>query len=144
MTKKTMLIIVLLISLISVVIIAVWGTLPESNNQIQVENITFNDYELNDDNDKILNIIDTVTSDSPYITLTYNYAPDNALSDIYATSSSSDVIVLVDQINKELLINFSTDSAIGQNVTITIIDRKTNEFDELTLIFKIPDIVGGD
>jgi len=144
MTKKLMLLIVLFVSVISVVLIAVWGTLPESGNAISVESISFNDYELNDSNDKIINVIGVVTIDDPYYTLSYSYLPEDATTNIVATSSSSDVTVLIDTISKEVLVNFSTEASVGQNVTIRITDTSTNNFDELTLIFKIPDVVVGD
>lgn len=144
MTKKLMLLIILVISVLSVIVIAVWGTLPENSNQIQVESITFENYELNDSNDKIINVIDIVTTDSPYVTLTYDYGPDDAYAIISASASSSDVTVLVDEIKQEVLVNFTTEDSIGKNVTITIRDTKTNKRDELTLIFKIPDIIIDD
>jgi hypothetical protein len=139
-----MLILVLFISLFSIIVIAVWGTLPESQNQAQVTSITFNDYELNENDDKVINVLGIVTQENPYYTLTYSFLPDNANAIISASSSSNGVKVLVNEIKQEVLVNFSESSAIGQNVTIRITDQKTNKYDEVTFIFKIPDIIVGD
>jgi hypothetical protein len=144
MNKKLMLILVLFISLFSIIVIAVWGTLPESQNQAQVTSITFNDYELNENDDKVINVLGIVTQENPYYTLTYSFLPDNANAIISASSSSNGVKVLVNEIKQEVLVNFSESSAIGQNVTIRITDQKTNKYDEVTFIFKIPDIIVGD
>jgi hypothetical protein len=144
MNKKLMLILVLFISLFSIIIIAVWGTLPESQNQAQVTSITFNDYELNENDDKVINVLGIVTQDSPYYSLTYSFLPDNANAIISASSSSNGVKVIVNEIKQEVLVNFSESSTIGQNVTIRITDQKTNKYDEITFIFKIPDIIVGD
>ncbi len=139
-----MLILVLFISLFSIIIIAVWGTLPESQNQAQVSSISFNDYELNENDDKVINVLGIVTQDSPYYSLTYSFLPDNANAIISASSSSNGVKVIVNEIKQEVLVNFSESSTIGQNVTIRITDQKTNKYDEITFIFKIPDIIVGD
>lgn len=144
MNKKLMLILVLFISLFSIIIIAVWGTLPESQNQAQVTSISFNDYELNENDDKVINVLGIVTQDSPYYSLTYSFLPDNANAIISASSSSNGVKVIVNEIKQEVLVNFSESSTIGQNVTIRITDQKTNKYDEITFIFKIPDIIVGD
>jgi hypothetical protein len=144
MNKKLMLILVLFISLFSIIIIAVWGTLPESQNQAQVSSISFNDYELNENDDKVINVLGIVTQDSPYYSLTYSFLPDNANAIISASSSSNGVKVIVNEIKQEVLVNFSESSTIGQNVTIRITDQKTNKYDEITFIFKIPDIIVGD
>jgi hypothetical protein len=144
MNKKLMLILVLFISLFSIIIIAVWGTLPESQNQAQVTSITFNDYELNENDDKVINVLGIVTQDNPYYSLTYSFLPDNANAIISASSSSNGVKVIVNEIKQEVLVNFSESSTIGQNVTIRITDQKTNKYDEITFIFKIPDIIVGD
>ena len=144
MNKKLMLILVLFISLFSIIIIAVWGTLPESQNQAQVSSISFNDYELNENDDKVINVLGIVTQDSPFYSLTYSFLPDNANAIISASSSSNGVKVIVNEIKQEVLVNFSESSTIGQNVTIRITDQKTNKYDEITFIFKIPDIIVGD
>ena len=144
MNKKLMLIMVLFISVFSIIIIAVWGTLPESQNQAQVNSVTFNDYVLNENKDKIVNVLGVVTQENPYYSLTYSYLPENANANILASSSSQNVKVLVDATKHEVLVNFSNSEAIGQNVTIRITDQKTNKYDEITFIFKIPDIIVGD
>jgi len=144
MTKKNMLLIVLFTSVLSIVLIAVWGSMPESNSDIRVTSISFLNYELNEEEDKILNVIDDVTTETPTITLSYDYLPENAVTDFYVSSSSSEVTVIVDEETKEVEVTFTTEDSIGQNVTIRIIDRRNNEYDEITLIFKIPDIISGD
>lgn len=139
-----MLLIILFVSVISIVFIAVWGTLPENSNQPSLETIEFTDYEQNESNDKVKNVRDIVTNDDPYYSLSYSYLPEDATTDIIATSSSDDVTVIIDVINQEVLVNFQTVESIGQNVTIRITDQKTNNYDEITLIFKIPDIIVED
>jgi hypothetical protein len=144
MSKKFMLLIVLAISVLSIITIAVWGTLPESQNQSSVTSISFENYEINDEGDKIINVLGIVSEEDPYYTLDYRYLPNDAAIDITVTSSSDDVIVLTDTIKQEVLINFSTSASIGHNVTIRIVDQKTYTYDEITLIFKVPDIIIGD
>lgn len=144
MTKKLMLLIVLAVSVLSIIVIAVWGTLPESQNQQSITEIIINDYDINDTGDKIINVIDIVTSDNPYYTLTYSYLPMEAAFDFNVTASYEGVTLLLDEINQEILVNFSSNEAIGQNVTIRITDQKTSNYDEITLIFKVPDIIVGN
>ncbi|MGD9910105.1 MAG: hypothetical protein AB7U79_05835 [Candidatus Izemoplasmatales bacterium] len=141
MTKKLLLIVVVVMSLLSVILIAVWGTLPESQNLPRASYISLQNYEFNEDNEKIINVYGVVTNESPYYTLTYVFSPDNALVDFNVTSSSDDVTVLLDVINHEILVNFSTSSSIGKSVTIRLLDRLTNQYDEVTLIFKLPIII---
>lgn len=144
MSKKFMLLIVFAISVVSIIIVAVWGTLPESQNLAPVTSISFENFEINDENDKIINVMGIVTEEEPYYTLTYTYAPGEAAIDISVTSSSDEVTALVDSLKQEVLINFSTTSSIGHNVSIRVTDQKTNKYDEITLIFKVPDIIVGD
>jgi len=145
MTKKLMLLIVLIVSVISVVFIAVWGTLPEGSNLAQVDTIAFTEYdELNTDDEKIINLQDIVTEEEHYYTLYYSFSPEDAYASISASSSSSDVTVLVDEITKEVLVDFSTAESVGRSVTIRITDQKTHRYDEITLIFKITGTVSGD
>lgn len=144
MNKKLMLILVLFISVFSIIIIAVWGTLPESQNQAQVSSLTFNDYDLNENDDKVVNVLGIVTQENPYYSLTYSFLPENANASIQVSSSSKNVKVIVNELKQEVLVNFSDPGTIGQNVTIRITDQKTNKYDEITFIFKIPDIIIGD
>lgn len=144
MSKKIMLLIVLAVSVLSIITIAVWGTLPESQNQSSVTSVSFTDYEINGEGDKIINVLGIVTEDEPYYTLTYEFAPLDAYTEFTVTSSSEDVTVLDDFIKKEILVNFSTSESIGHNVTITITDQKTHKYDELTFIFKVPDVIVSD
>lgn len=144
MSKKLILLVVLGISVLSIIVIAVWGTLPESSSDTSVTSLTFENYELNDEQDKIINLSQIVSLEEPSYTLEYTYAPDDAVANIIAASSSDDVTVLVYPLRNEVLVNFETESSIGQNVTITITDQKTNTHDEITLIFKIPDVIIGD
>ena len=135
---------ILVMAVLSIIVIAVWGTLPESNSQQQVQSLTFTQYEYNDHNDKIINVIDDITKENTSYLLPYTYLPNHANADIKATSSSSDVSVIVDELKQEVLVNFLTNDAIGKNVTITIEDRLSNSSDEITLIFKLPDVIIAD
>ena len=141
MTKKLLIITIIIMSLLSIVLIAVWGTLPENQNLPKVTSISFEHYELNDEQEKIINVYDIVTPEIPYYNLSYVYGPADALTEFYVTSSSDHVIALLDTINQTILVNFNALDAIGKNVTIRLIDQHTNQFDELTLIFKIPIII---
>lgn len=143
MTKKLMMLIVLAISVLSIIVIAVWGTLPESINQPQVTSISFLHYELTTDNSKIINIYGVVTEEDPYYTLSYTYEPDDAYADLIATSSSDAVTVFLDVISHEIFVTFSEDAfkPNSKNVTIRLTDHKTNKYDEITLIFRTPDII---
>ncbi len=141
MTKKIILMIVLGISVLSIIVISVWGTLPESINDSSVTSISFENFEYNDDGDKVINVRGIITEEDTLYTLTYVYLPEDAATNITATSSSDDVSVIVDEYRQEVVVNFDTVDSIGKNVTITIVDSKTNESDEVTLIFKIDVII---
>lgn len=143
MSKKIILLIVLGISVLSIIIISVWGTLPESINESSVTSISFEDYDYNDDGDKVINLMEIINEEDTLYTLTYTYTPGDAATNITASSSSSDVSVIVDEYRQEIVVSFDTVDAIGQNVTITIVDEKTNEADEITLIFKIDEVIIG-
>ena len=58
MTKKLLLLMIIFISLLSVILIAVWGTLPENQNLPKVSAISFEDYSYNEEDEKIINVYD--------------------------------------------------------------------------------------
>lgn len=141
MSKKIMLMIVLGISLLSIITISVWGTLPENINDSSVTSLKFENYEYNDEQEKVINVMNIINEEDRLYTLTYTYLPLDAATNIIATSSSDDVSVIVDEYRQEIIVNFDTLDSIGKNVTITILDEKTNKSDEITLIFKIDVVI---
>ncbi|MFA6800941.1 MAG: hypothetical protein WCR19_02390 [Acholeplasmataceae bacterium] len=141
MNKKIVIFIAILISLVSIVFIAVWGTLPENNSQSIIESITISDYdETNEDGDKFKDILNIVTSDQNIYIIEYEFLPTDAVYRITATSSRDDVSLQVDEFNKKVYVYFDL-SAIGKTVTIRIIDKGTQEYDEITLWFKSSGVI---
>ncbi|MFA6801598.1 MAG: hypothetical protein WCR19_05780, partial [Acholeplasmataceae bacterium] len=133
MNKKIVIFIAILISLVSIVFIAVWGTLPESSSQSVIESLVINDYdETNEDGDKFKDILNIVTSDQNVYIIEYEFLPIDAAYRITATSSRTDVSLQVDEVNQKVYAFFDL-SAIGKTVTIRIIDKGTQEYDEITL-----------
>lgn len=146
MTKKISVLLALLISLLSIMVIAVWTTTGESNSPIPIASLAITDYdELNEDGDKIKNIREFVNEDSLTYIVKYEIGPENADDNLLrAYADSSKVSVLIDIINSEVYVFFGNLAGLNA-VTITIKDEKTNKSDEIILMFKMPgDIIVPD
>lgn len=143
MSKKILLVLVLLFSVFSIILIAVWGTLPENPNNIEVESLVIEDYdETNDDGDKFKNVIDIVNQQNNIYVIEYLINPGNANKDIVASASTTGVSLQVDMIDNKVYVIFSLE-AINQKRTVTILirDKLTLKYDEITLWFKTPGVI---
>lgn len=143
MSKKILLVLVLLFSVFSIILIAVWGTLPENPNNIEVESLVIEDYdETNDDGDKFKNVIDIVNQQNNIYVIEYLINPGNANKDIVASASTTGVSLQVDLIDNKVYVIFSLE-AINQKRTVTILirDKLTLKYDEITLWFKTPGVI---
>jgi|LGVF01.2.fsa_nt_gb hypothetical protein len=141
MNKKILILLALVFSALSIMFIAVWGTLPENTNRIPVETIAFNDYDVvNEDGDKLKDVTGIVTENNYIYILDYTIFPGNAYADqITVTSASTAVTVQIDTSNYEISAYYDL-TVISQKptVTIRIMDQSTQNYDEITLIFKTP------
>lgn len=143
MSKKISFFLVLVFSVMSIMLIAVWGTLPENTNPIQVETIAIINYdEITDLGDKIKDVSDIVTEENSIYIIDYEITPTNAFTNIYATSSSTLITIQVDDLTKKVFVYYDLEAIIKEvTITIKITDKITQVFDEITLIFKIDDVI---
>ena len=143
MTKKMLLVLVLVFSVFSIILIAVWGTLPENASNIQAEQLVIDDYdEKNETNDKFKNITDIVTEQDNIYTIVYRYDPGDANVNIIASTMATGINLQVDPEENKVYVLFSLE-AISQRkmVTVQIKDNVTQIYDEITLWFKDPGVI---
>src|SRR5690554_6682712 len=143
MTKKGIVFIIIIFSVVSILVIAVWGTLPENTSQVSIESleiVDFDDYD--EDGEKIIEINKLVTPTNPTYLLKYKYSPNEAYGDIKVSVSESLVSYQHLSVEKEIYLFYSL-SLIEQEktVTVTIKDERTGKSDTITLWFSIPDII---
>ena len=141
MNKKILILLALAFSALSIMLIAVWGTLPENTNRIPVETISFTEYDgVNEDGDKLKDVTGIVTENKLTYILNYTINPENAYAtQVTVTSASSAVTLQIDPFTYEVSVYYDL-TVISQKptVTIRIMDQSTQSFDEITLIFKTP------
>ena len=143
MNKKILLILVLVFSVLSIILIAVWGTLPDSPSRIELEKLEILDFdEQNDDGDKFKDIMDSVNETENIYIIKYVTTPSNATSDIVASTSASGVSLSIDKLDKKVYVIFDLDTIVQQRtITIQIRDKTTQKIDEITLWFKTPGVI---
>jgi len=143
LTKKIMLVLVLVFSVLSIILIAVWGTLPENPNNVQATSLIVSDFdETNDDGDKFKNVTDIVTEQNNIYTILFTVDPGNSNVDITATASVSGVNLQVDAASGKVYVIYNLETISAKTtVTIQIKDKYTQVFDELTLWFKTPGVI---
>ncbi|MDY0317401.1 MAG: hypothetical protein RBQ64_02345 [Candidatus Izemoplasmatales bacterium] len=143
MNKKILLLLVLVFSIFSIILIAVWGTLPENPSNIELETITIDDYdETNDDGDKFKNVTDIVTENDNIYIIEYSIFPDNASVDIQATTTAEGINIQVDTEARKVYVIYDLQSITSKRtITIQIKDKNTQVYDELTLWFKTPGVI---
>lgn len=143
MTKKGIIFIILIMSVISIMLIAVWGTLPENTNTAAIETLEITDFDgYNDDDEKVKDIKDIVTITNPVYLLEYSYGPSDAYAEIVITISDPDIQFQHDSIAKQVYIYYTV-SAIQSEaiITVTIKDQRTQKTDMITLWFQPPDVI---
>mgnify|MGYP001767061534 FL=1 len=138
-----MLVLVLVFSVLSIILIAVWGTLPENPNNVQATSLIVSDFdETNDDGDKFKNVTDIVTEQNNIYTILFTVDPGNSNVDITDTASVSGVNLQVDAASGKVYVIYNLETISEKtNVTIQIKDKYTQVFDELTLWFKTPGVI---
>jgi len=138
MSRKIVIFVVFIIGALSIMTIAVFGTLPEDSNRIRVTAIVIDDFDqLNEDQDKFKDVKDIVTTQNNVYEIHYRIEPSNAYHQLQAISSNQNVHVQIDTIDQIVYVYFDSQQ-IGRTVTIRIIDRDTQIYDEITLWFKQP------
>lgn len=138
-----MLVLVLVFSVLSIILIAVWGTLPENPNNVQATSLLVSDFdETNDDGDKFKNVTDIVTEQNNIYTIDFTVDPVNSNVDITATASISGVNLQVDGEAGKIYVIYNLETISAKTtVTIQIKDKYTQVYDELTLWFKTPGVI---
>ena len=142
MTKKMSMLLALVISALSIMVIAVWTTTGESNNPIPIALVEIEDYdEINEDGDKIKDIRDIVNAENLTYIIKYRIEPDLADDNQLTAFSDTDrVTVMIDVLSQEVYVFFGLLDGLN-SVTVTIKDEKTNRSDLIILMFKMPDEV---
>lgn len=138
-----LLVLVLVFSVFSIILIAVWGTLPDNASNIQAEQLVIDDYdEKNETNDKFKNITDIVTEQDNIYAIVYRYDPTDANVNIIASTTATGINLQIDPEENKVYVLFSLE-AISQRqmVTVQIKDNFTQIYDEITLWFKDPGII---
>jgi len=147
MNKKILIFIALILSAISILIIAVWGTLPEQTSQIPIETISFTNEEIEIvENRKMIDVSSVIDETNSVYVLTYEIFPSVAIATDLNVSTASDAATLqIDTFEFKVYvyydISFIEDKPF---VTITLTDKRTQKSDEVTLIFSSPNVVPGD
>ncbi len=143
MTKKGIVFIILITSVISIMLIAVWGSLPENTNTAAIETLEITDYDgVNEDEEKVKDIKNIVTISNPVYLLLYDYGPSDAYAEIVITVSEPGIQFQHDSIAKQIYIYY-TIHAIQEELilTVTIKDQRTHKIDMITLWFQPPDVI---
>ncbi len=143
MTKKGIVLIIFIAAIISILIIAVWGTLPENTNLPPIDYIIFTDYDdLNEDGEKRKEISNIVNETLPVYLLTYELGPEVNYSQLVVTLSNTKITHQVDLDNKQIIIYYSIEDIQQKNIlTVTITDKRTQKSDTINLWFEIDDVI---
>lgn len=138
-----MIILVLLFSIVSILLIAVWGTLPENANQIQLESLIIVDYdEENPDGDKFIDVSDRINEQNNIYVISYSTNPSNAYVSLIATASSDQVVLQTDSYSNQVRVIYDLNAIQDKPmITIRITDQNTQHYDEVTLWFKTPGVI---
>lgn len=138
MSKKIIIIITLAISFLSVILIAMYGTLPESGDKISLQQLTISNenYDLiNEEGEKLKNVTKIITEDTLIYQIKYELTPVNATTNITAKSNINGVNVRVDEYSNSVYVTFDLNT-LGKTTTITITDNSSNRSDRLILWFE--------
>jgi hypothetical protein len=141
MSRKIVIFVVFMIGALSIMTIAVFGTLPEDANRIRITAIVIDDFDqMNEDQDKFKDVKDKVTLQNNVYEIHYRIEPTNAHHQLQVISSNANVNVQIDTIDQIVYVYFDSQQ-IGRTVTIRIIDADTQIYDEITLWFKQPGVI---
>jgi len=143
MTKKGIIFIIFIAVILSIMLIAVWGTLPENTNLPPLDYLEFSDWDdLNDDGEKRKEVSTIVTESSPVYSLPYEYGPEPSYSELSVSVSDPNIVYHIDLDNKVIIIYYNLED-IRQKIilTVTITDNRTRKSDIINLWFKFDDII---
>ncbi len=142
-TKKGIVFIIFLASIISIMIIAVWGTLPENTNLPPIDYLEFTDYDgLNEDLEKMKDLSEIVTETSSIYLLPYDLGPDESYSDLVVSLSVSHLTHHIDTDGRIIYIYYGLEDIQTKIIlTVTITDRRTHKSDLINLWFKEDGVV---
>lgn len=143
MSKKNIIYIVIVASILSIMMIAVWGTLPENTNLPPIDYILFNEYDnLNDDGDKLIDVNGDITIQNPVYELKYELSPIESYSTLQVQLSLPSVDYQLDTQAKVIYLFYSLeDIEKEKTLTVTVKDSRTQKVDMVTLWFKQPDVI---
>jgi|SRR5690606_37401028 len=143
MTKKGIIFIIFVASIISIMLIAVWGTLPENTNAAAIDYLEFIEYDgYNEDEEKVKDVKDIVSETSPNLLLKYNYGPDDAYAEIVISLTHSGITYQHDSISKEIYIYYTLDAIQKEEIIIVSIkDQRTQKQDMIILWFQPPGVI---
>jgi len=143
MTKNGIVFIILIASVISIMLIAVFGTLPEGTSDLTIETIEFIDHDgLNEDGEKVKDVKGIINEQDTSIMIHYDYTPAEASAQIVITVSDPSVLIQHDPFAKEIYLYYSALAIQNEiTITLTIKDHRTSKQDIMILLFKTPDII---
>lgn len=136
MNRKALLFIVFILSVLSIMAVGVWGASPDPSDNITMNSIFFSDDRIvtNEDGKKIIFVKDIITDlETNYeIQVGFTYEPANSSVYLLVYTNEESVSAIV----RGNLVYV----AFSQKVTVSIriTDRKTEEFDTVTLVFSAP------
>lgn len=139
MNRKALLFIIFVLSLLSIMAVGVWGSSPDPSDNITMSSIFFSDDRIvtNDDGDKIIYVQDIITDlDLNYeMQVAFTYLPENSSVYLLVYTNEDSVAAIVR--GNLVYVAFSQ----KDTVSLRIMDRKTEKYDTVTLVFSALDEV---
>ncbi len=136
MNRKALIFIVFILGVLSIMAVGIWGSSPDPSDNITMNSITFSDDRIvtNDDGDKIIFVQDIITDlETNYeIQVAFTYLPENSSVYLLAYTNEDSVSAIVR--GNLVYVAFSQ----KDTVSIRIMDRKTENYDTVTLVFSAP------
>lgn len=135
MNRKVMLFLVLALSVLSIMAVGIWGSLPDPSDAVTLTSISFVDPRIDSaSGTKVLYVQDIVTDfeTNNQIAIPFACLPGDANVNlvVYTDETTVGAVILEDSV----LVTFSHKTA----VTITIRDKRSEKTDTLTLLFQPP------
>lgn len=119
MNKKIMLILAIVISLASIIFLAVWGTMPSDGRDRDVEEIIIvTEHKTEENGNKHIDVAKVVNEENAFFILEYDFNPHDATARIKVNQVKNAIIEL-DQENKKIKITFIK----FERITVTILDE---------------------
>lgn len=135
MNRKVMLFLVLALSVLSIMAVGIWGSLPDPSDSVTLVSIAFEDSRIDSTTGtKILYVQDIVTDFDTHnqVSIAFACSPGDANVNLVVYSDETTVGAVL--LEGYVLVTFSEKTP----VTITIRDKKTEKTDSVTLLFQPP------